>query len=325
MKGRRDNPAHHTGPAEVRDVPEVGMDYCCFRRADCEDKITVLFQKDRASKAIRSQIVESKGVKCEEAIEAALRGIREFGHHGKIALKADGENAVKALKGEVLRRLDGGGFSIQPPAHEHESNGGVENGVKIFKGLFRVRLLALERNIDAHIPIDHSILCWLVEFVGDLVSKYLIGVDGKTGCERLFGKKVLEEQLEFGELVLWRKPRLQDYGVVAQARWETGVWVGRRWGTPIHFVSFNDRVVECRAVQRVPKADRWKRESTRSEPPGGPILLQPSTWQCQLSCLAQANRSQLLQHDASTLPDMCTSAWTTSGGGVVRLAAAAAL
>ena len=219
VKERRDNPAHHTVPAKVRDVPEVGMDYCCFRRADCEDKITVLFQKDRASKAIRSQIVESKGVKCEEAIEAALRGIREFGHHGKIALKADGENAVKALKGEVLRRLDGGGFSIQPPAHEHESNGGVENGVKIFKGLFRVRLLALERNIDAHITINHSILWWLVEFVGDLASKYLVGVDGKTVYERLFGKKVREEQLEFGELVLWRKPRLQDYGVVAEARW----------------------------------------------------------------------------------------------------------
>ena len=72
-------------------------------------------------------------MKFEEAIEAALRGIREFGHQGKIALEADGENAVKALKGEVLRRLDGGGFSIQPTAHEHESNGGVENEVKISK------------------------------------------------------------------------------------------------------------------------------------------------------------------------------------------------
>ena len=42
---------------------------------------------------------------------------------------------------------------------------------------FRVHLLALERKIDAHIPIDHPILCWLVEFVGDLASKYLVGVD----------------------------------------------------------------------------------------------------------------------------------------------------
>ena len=101
MKGRRDNPAHHTVPAEVRDVPEVGMDYCYVRRADCKYKITVFLQKDRDSKAIRSKTVVSKGVKCKEAIEASLRGIREFGHYGKIALRADGENEVKALKGEL--------------------------------------------------------------------------------------------------------------------------------------------------------------------------------------------------------------------------------
>ena len=109
--------------------------------------------------------------------------------------------------------------------------------------------------------IDHTILCWLAELVGDLASKYLVCIDGKTGYERLFGKKVWEEQLEFGELVLWRKPRLQDYGVVAEARWDTGVWEGRRWSTPIHFFSFHDQVVECRAVQRAPKADRWKRDA----------------------------------------------------------------
>ena len=61
--------------------------------------------------------------------------------------------------------------------------------------------------------------------------------------------------------MLWRKPRLQDYGVVAETRWETGVWVGRRWSTPTRLVSFNDQVVECRAVQRIPKADGRKRDA----------------------------------------------------------------
>ena len=37
--------------------------------------------------------------------------------------------------------------------------------------------------------------------MGDLASKHLVGVDGKTEYERLFGKKAREEQLEFGELV----------------------------------------------------------------------------------------------------------------------------
>eukprot|EP00974_Lingulodinium_polyedra_P130955 11215833-Lingulodinium_polyedra.AAC.1 len=69
------------------------MDYCYLRRAGREEKVTILLQKDRESRAIRAQVVEAKGVACEEAVDAALRGIREFGHRGKWVLKADGENA----------------------------------------------------------------------------------------------------------------------------------------------------------------------------------------------------------------------------------------
>ena len=191
-----------------RITPCKQMDHWYLRRADCEDKITVLFQKD--SDSIRSQIVELKGVKCEEAIEAALKGIREFGHHGKIALKADGENTVKALKG---------GFSIQTAVMS------MSPKLKSSKDFF-VCTSCIGAQNQRHIPIHHTILCWLVEFVGDLAPKYLAGVDGKTGYERL--KKVREEQLEFGEVVLWRKPQLQDCGVVADTRWETEILVNCR-------------------------------------------------------------------------------------------------
>ena len=61
---------HRSVPVEVREVPEVGMDYC-FLRAESDDKITVLLQKDRDSRAIRTQVLESMGVACEEAVEAA--------------------------------------------------------------------------------------------------------------------------------------------------------------------------------------------------------------------------------------------------------------
>jgi len=68
-------------------------------------------------------------------------------------------------------------------AYEHESNGSIENGVRAFKGLFRVHLLALDRKLGTQIPIDHPIVAWLVEFVGDVLTKYLVGLDGKTGYE----------------------------------------------------------------------------------------------------------------------------------------------
>ena len=94
-----------------------------------------------------------------------------------------------------------GGLAAQLFAHEHEPNEFVENGVKIFKGLFLFHLIAHVKKISSHIPIDHPILSWLVEFVGDILTKYLQGADGETAHERLFGLKRRDEHLEFGEAV----------------------------------------------------------------------------------------------------------------------------
>ena len=58
---------------------------------------------------MKTQDLESKGVACEE-VEAAVRWIDEFGHCGKMILKADGEPALKALKEQVLRLMYGGGL-----------------------------------------------------------------------------------------------------------------------------------------------------------------------------------------------------------------------
>ena len=100
-------------------------------------------------------------------------------------------------------------------AHEHESNGSVENGVNMFKGLFRVHLVSLEKKkISSHIPIDHPNLSWFVKFVGDILTKYLQGAGGKTTHEPLFGEKIRAKHLEFGEVILWRKPQGQDYNVL---------------------------------------------------------------------------------------------------------------
>ena len=70
---------------------------------------------------------------------------------------------------------------------------------------------------------------------------YLQGAHGRTSCERLFGKQVLEAGLGFGEGVLRRQHRSHDMNVVLDARW--------------------DELLEVRAVQRRALAERWSRES----------------------------------------------------------------
>ena len=46
-----------------------------------------------------------------------------------------------------MARLGEGAVPQGPPAGESQSNGVVENGVKLLKGLIRVHVLALERTL----------------------------------------------------------------------------------------------------------------------------------------------------------------------------------
>ena len=66
--------------------------------------------------------------------------------------------------------------------------------------------------------------------------KCMVGQDGKTAYERLFGKPIRDEALEFGERLWWRPPRTTSYNVLLELRWRAGVWLGRRWGAPTHQV-----------------------------------------------------------------------------------------
>jgi hypothetical protein len=133
------------------------MDYCFIRREEEDQVLTILVLKDRTSRAVQAIRVERKGVEDENAFARALECIRGFGHRGRILLKTDNEPAILALKTKVLESLLDGAISVEPPAHESESNGGVENGVKLIKGLLRVHLLSLERKVGGRFPSSHPI------------------------------------------------------------------------------------------------------------------------------------------------------------------------
>ena len=59
---------------------------------------------------------------------------------------------MEALREAVMARLGEGAVPQGPPAGESQSNGVVENGVKLLKGLVRVHVLALERKLGGSLP-----------------------------------------------------------------------------------------------------------------------------------------------------------------------------
>lgn len=266
VAGRMDNPPHRAVPADEHQVPEVHLDYAFARRREEDEVVPILVMKHRQSRAIRCWVVPRKGALEIVAAEVAQRGIRDFGITGPVIIKSDGEGPILALRRRVQALHPGEALEQGPAAYEHESNGVIENGNKLGKGLLRVHLLSLERKLGGHITCTHPVFAWLTEFVGDAITKYLVGKDGKTPYERLYGKGVNEEGLEFGESLWWRPPRGGDYNVLLEPRWREGVWLGRKWGSPVHFVwdAQDSKVHAVRAVQRRPRNERWQRAAVEA-------------------------------------------------------------
>jgi len=258
VRARLPNPPHKRVEREESGVPEVAMDYGFMSREKDKKQMTILVTKDRDTKVVMANVVLHKGAGLEETVDQAVKSIARLGHHGRIGLKVDNEAALLDLRNAVMRKREQPTVPLQPPKGESQSNGAIENAVRLVKEMIRVYLLALEAKIDGTIPTQHPLMCWIAEHAGDMITKHMVGKDGKTGYERLLGKPCRDEGVEFGECIWFkrRKGRLADL----EARWQEGVWLGKRWGTIDHLVWTGEAVVEARAIQRKPEPERWSRE-----------------------------------------------------------------
>ena len=270
VEGRCDNPPHSRRPAgkEPPSVPEVHIDYAFVRRDGEERTTTILVAKHRQSRAVRCWVVPRKGRDEDVATELALEGIRGFGISDKqrVVLKSDNEGPILALRRRVAAIWPGGVLEQSPAPYESESNGVVENGVRMGKGLLRVHLLALEARLQGRISCSSPLFAWLVMHSSAVLTKNLMGKDGRTPYYRLYGKEVSEEGLEFAEKIRWRPPRGENYGVLLEARWCEGLWLGRHWTGSTHYIfdPATKTVKDVRAVQRVPVDERWSIEAAQS-------------------------------------------------------------
>ena len=73
------------------------------------------------------------------------------------------------------------------------------------------------------------------------------------------------------------------------ARWEDGIWLGRRWGGITHIVVAGpDEALEVRAVMRRPLSERWSREELQA------IRVAPWVWRA--AGAPGADEAQVIPH-----------------------------
>eukprot|EP00969_Alexandrium_andersonii_P337643 14923014-Alexandrium_andersonii.AAC.1 len=91
----------------------------------------------------------------------------------------------------------------------------------------------------------------------------------------MFGKACRGDGCEFGELV-HRRVRPGDMYRSLNPRWESGTWLGRRWGTASHIVAASAHEVRSvRAVARRPLTERWPREALQG------LVSAPWAWRAE--------------------------------------------
>ena len=68
----------------------------------------------------------------------------------------------------------------------------------------------MERKIGGSVPTFHPVMTWLVEHTADIITKHLMGKDGRTAIERLLGRACRDETLEFAEKVRYKRGRIKQ-------------------------------------------------------------------------------------------------------------------
>ena len=138
--------------------------------------------------------------------------------HIEVILKGDNENAFQSMIGRsmqllrvrvseadsrvTLKRLT----SEKSAPYDSQSNGGTEVGVMLIRGLFRTLKLCLEAHLGKYIPVNHSMLPWLLEHTASLLNVRSRGSDGLTPWARVRGRPFGVQVIGFGEEVSFTRP-----------------------------------------------------------------------------------------------------------------------
>ncbi len=106
--------------------------------------------------------------------------------HTKLILKGDNERSLQALLTQVMEQprvefKNGENVTKESPSrYDPQSNGAVEVGVMLVRGISRTLKLCLESRIDKFIDINHPVIPWLLEHTCMILNTRHRGEDGLT-------------------------------------------------------------------------------------------------------------------------------------------------
>ena len=125
------------------------------------------------------------------------------------------------LKKAVEREFGEGMTSEEAPVGESKSLGEANIHIQILQGQIRTLRDALESRYGERIDGPSVMIPWMVQRAARISNRFRVGKDGRTARQRVKGRGVQQETVEFGECAWCLKPKLVGKNK-ADGRWEWG-------------------------------------------------------------------------------------------------------
>ena len=174
-------------------------------------------------------MVPVKGIGGGFAVKQLNRNLKKFGYHSKIVMRSDGELANRDLLDKLSSMRSSETILESAPKGDSKANRRAERAVQSIEKQTRILKLATQGNLGSF-GVEHACFPWLVMHSADVLNKFRVGAGGTTAYEKIKGRPYSGAMFEFGSCVL-DKTSAKVVGGDMGARWEKGIWLGKRFSS----------------------------------------------------------------------------------------------
>ena len=276
VRGRGKNMGHRKSNEDKSEatVPRVSMDYFFMSTKDeraSDNPLIVMVDETTGEKYARA--VGRKGLGTDGEMDWLIKDIsmelkiwgHAGGHGGEIILKCDSENPIIVVRDAIAKYHGGRVIPEAPAKNESKSNGVVEEAGKTVREFTRVIKEQIETDAKMTIQPSDVITLWMVRWAAMMVSRFLVGKDGRTAHERRRGRKCKIPVAKCGESVWYKRIReSKERKDKFESEWEEGIWLGHSRASNEVLIGTDEGVVRTYTVKRKPEGERWSSEKIKS-------------------------------------------------------------
>ncbi|CAE7493858.1 GIP [Symbiodinium sp. CCMP2592] len=267
MKAREDN--HKKGlskPSSSTDSakPVISFDFCYTSTTGSEEPPAVtLVAVDSWSKAVLAVPCKRKGGagSTTHLAEALVQFTTQLGYN-TLVLKADNENAAKALKDKVQKVRSSLGLSTtlqESIPYDHESNGAAERAIQTVRRQANTILDEVRERTQLAIPHEHAVVSWAFRHACWLLNRFAVSSStGRTPQEVIHGYPYSGKLVPFGTVVMAKRLKIKKKG---DRIWNAGIFLGKT-EQDTWIVAQPDGIHITRSVRPLPEQYDSKRTSS---------------------------------------------------------------